>query len=270
MHFFRKAFGLGSPAAIPRLACTRKKRRPLQFESLEAREVLEHVAVLHREQHVQGRAQDAVDLPGGPDSPGRLRVEFRHQSDYYYFNKDGIASPTLGLCTVPDFKLSDLPTVNGKYVINLPDDLAGQRGVDSARIYFSMDAGLGLSVNGDGSVNAPSLTADKYYDSVEFTINDPIQQFRNLNLNLTSVDQWGVPLQFKIDSTDTIDNPDHPIGTPTATTRLDVGQPLPNILAEQHFQGFARLGFGSERSVSHPEPHATCSATRRPASSRSG
>ena len=82
-----------------------------------------------------------------------------------------------------------------------------------------MDVGLNLSVNGDGSVNAPSLQSNSYYDSVEFTINDPNQQYRNLNINLTSVDQWGVPLQFKIESTDTIDNPDHPNGTPTATTR---------------------------------------------------
>lgn len=222
MQFLRKAFGLGGAAAGSKSRTPRKKRRPLQFESLEAREVLSTSPFYIANDTFKDAAKTELTYQANQIHLAVFASNFATTPTYYYFNKDGTAIPTLGLSTVPDFLLSDLPTFNGNYVINLPDELAGQRGVNSARIYFSMDAGLGLTVNGDGSVNAPSLAANVYYDSVEFTINDPIQPFRNLNINLTSVDQWGVPLQFKIDSTDTIDNPDHPIGTPTATTRAMV------------------------------------------------
>ncbi len=231
MHFFRKAFGLGSPVAVSKARSPRKKRRPLQFESLEAREVLSTSPFYILNDTFKDAAKTELTYQADQIHLAVFASNFDTVPTYYYFDKDGTAAPTKGLATVPDFTLSDLPTVDGKYVIYLPDDLDGQRGVDSARIYFSMGVGLGLTVNGDGSVNAPSLTADKYYDSVEFTINDPAQQYRNLNINLTSVDQWGVPLQFKVDSTDTIDNPDHPIGTPTATTRS---------MLVSHFQTFSQ------------------------------
>lgn len=231
MHLFQRAFGLIRPRAESKPRGPHKRRRPLQFESLEAREVLSTSPFYISNETFSDAAKTQLTYQADQIHLAVFASNFDTVPIYYYFNKDGVATPTLGLSTLPDFLLSDLPIVNGQYVINLPDDLAGQRGVDSARIYFSMDAGLSLSVNGDGSVNAPSLEANAYYDSVEFTINDPDQPYRNLNINLTSVDQWGVPLQFKIDSTDTIDNPDHPNGTPTATTRA---------LVVSNFQAFTQ------------------------------
>jgi hypothetical protein len=104
---------------------------------------------------------------------------------------------------VPTYLLSSFTqTGDHTYVVNLPDDLpdGAGTGINSARMYFSMDADMSLTVNGDsvGSVNAP-VPDDSYFDFIEFSLNAPANP-GNLNIDTTNVDQFGIPIQIKVDS----------------------------------------------------------------------
>ena len=242
MHLPPKAFGPLGPRAAAASRTSGKKPRRLHFESLEVREVLSTSPFYFSNETFSDAARTKLTYAADQIYLSIYASTFDATPVYYYFDSTGAVHPTQGLANVPSFQLSALPTAaNGDYVINMPDELNGERGVNSGRIYFSMGDPLKLKVNDNGSVNAPSLTANSYYDSVEFTINAQGQPYRNLNMNLTSVDQWGVPLQFKIDSSDP-GNPDHAIGTPTTTSRA---------MVVSMFQTFSQSSIFSQSLDSH-------------------
>jgi hypothetical protein len=223
MHLFSRLFGPRRPGGVSKSRGPANKRRRLQFESLEARQVLSNSPFYIVNQTYSDAAKTQLTYSDGQIYLAVFASTFGSNPVYYSFDQTGAISPLAGQANVPYLTLSQLPidSTTGNRYLSMPDNLNGDRGVDSGRIYFFMNSTPTLSVNSDGSVNAPSLHADAYYDSVEFTINDPSQQYRNLNLNLTSVDQYGVPLEFTIDSQDST-NPDHAIGTPSTTSRAMV------------------------------------------------
>jgi hypothetical protein len=137
--------------------------------------------------------------------------DYTAASNYYYFDQNGTATPTGTSGTVPTFTLSQLQfdATKSAYVINLPQELGGiDQGIQSARMYFALgpagENSLTLTINGDGSVNAPKNDFNAYYDYIEFSLNAPTAtpEPGNLNIDVTNVDQFSVPFQIVVDSTD--------------------------------------------------------------------
>ena len=75
-------------------------------------------------------------------------------------------------------------------------------GIKGARIYFSMGQDIQVLVNSDDTVAAPSPTDSSYFDFVEFALNDVPATPGNLNIDVSAVDAFGVPIQLQVSPPD--------------------------------------------------------------------
>jgi len=195
----------------------RRAPRHLHLETLEIRQVLTGSPATVPFTIVNNETIDSSGTLAYSDSEIYVALyakDFVAQGDsetYYYFDQTGAAHTTQsvapngqGVQLVPTFTLNQLTkTGDHTYVINLPEVLptgAGY-GINSARVYFSMDVAPSLVINGDGSVTAPTPN-DSYFDFFEFTLNAPNNPTGNLNIDTTNVDQFGVPIQIQVASSD--------------------------------------------------------------------
>lgn len=203
-------------------AARRAQQRSLRFEPLEAREVLNGLPLTL----VNHTTLDAGGTLAFQDSQINIAIYAKTfdgaDPPFYYFDHTGAAHATAGLNTIPTFTLSQVSQQTGPntYVLELPELLPGSSyGINSARMYFSMNTPLVLTVNGDaaGSVNAPTPGND-FVDFIEFSFNAPANA-GNLNIDTTNVDAFALPIQIKVDATDLGVQPSE-VGT--ATTRVEV------------------------------------------------
>ena len=237
MDLFARAMRLFEPARKTRRRGGIARKR-LGVEFLESRKLLTTVPFTI----VNNTTINPAGTLAYQDSQITIAIygqDFTPDDDYYYFDAQGNAHLTSSvpippnpdhvnpppMPEVPTFQLTALQqTAPHTYVINLPEVLTGGQGIDSARVYISMNAPIDLTINpdGKGSVNGPAF-GDSYWDFFEFTLNAatvPPDPPSNLNIDTTNVDQFGFPITIKLDSTDTTDNP--PNGVGTATTRASV------------------------------------------------
>ncbi len=123
----------------------------------------------------------------------------------WYFDQDGEAHEVSSASEsqVPNFLFSEMTAVAGQehtYQMTLPLTLGGHNGIDSARMYFSMGTDVIAPIVGGNLVQAPT-SGDSYFDFVEFTFNkdlDPAEP-GNLNIDITNVDSFGLPLIVDVD-----------------------------------------------------------------------
>lgn len=210
-------------------AAARKSRssdKRLQFESLEERSLLSTVPFYIADHtnldptHLAYTSDNVFFALYGQNSTG---------DKYYYFDLDQnnfVETGTSG--SVPAYALDrlDWNAEHSAFVISppltLPDDTYG---IASARMYFAMgpagQAALHPQINGDGSVSPLPNTLNAYFDYIEFSLNQPMAtpEPGNLNIDTTNVDQFGVPIQVGVDSSD-IGTQVTPVGT--AATRAEV------------------------------------------------
>lgn len=226
MPLFQSALNLLRPATVARARSSRTTAKRLQFESLEMRQVLSTVPFAI----VNNTTVDSAGMLAYQDDQIYVALYAQDFSSttppFYYFDGAGNAHLTTtvqangdGARLVPTYKLSDLTkTGDHAYTINLPEDLpsGAQNGINSARLYFSMDADMQLTINPDsvGSVNALSPN-NSFFDFFEFSLNAPDNPTGNLNIDTTNVDQFGLPIKIQVDSTD-INNPADGVGIDVA------------------------------------------------------
>ncbi len=195
--------------------------RRLGFESLEERRVLTGTATFNLVNNTT--IDPAGDLAF---TDGQINVAIFCQDyttgDYYSFDSSGTATQTLsllpphatGTVPLPTFSLTSMTkTGDHTYSIDLPLDLNNTGfGMDSARVYVSMNAPLNLTVNPDalGSVNAPTL-GSAFIDFFEFSTNSEVAPGDSLDIDTSNVDQFDIPFKITVDSTDS-SNPANGVG----------------------------------------------------------
>jgi Beta-1,3-glucanase len=231
MPLFQKAISRFQSVAA---AKSRSRARRLQIESLEERSLLSTVPFYITDQ----TNLDPTRLAYTPDNIFFALYGQNVAGDkYYYFDLDQnnfVQTGTQG--TVPAYALNQLTwdDEHSAFVVSPPLDLPDDTyGIASARLYFAMgpagQAALHPQINGDGSISPPANTLNAYFDYVEFSLNQPmtVPQPGNLNIDTTNVDQFGVPIQVAVDSSD-IGTQQTPVGTAAARADLIT-----------HFQNFS-------------------------------
>lgn len=219
MRLLQRTLNLVRPSGKARMRSERTTARRLLFEPLEIRQVLSTVPF----NLVNNSTVDSSGTLAYQDDQIFVALYAQDFSSttppFYYFDASGDAHLTstvtpdgAGNKVVPTFKLSDLTQTGAhSYVINLPEQLpaGAPNGINSARLYFSMNVDMSLTINPDavGSVNALSPN-NSFFDFFEFSLNAPANPVGNLNIDTTNVDQFGIPLKIQVDSTDPNNLPD--------------------------------------------------------------
>ncbi len=185
----------------------RPRPRATTFEALESREVLDATFTTVNDQvgYASGRFawfDTQVNVA--------IYAEDNSGANYYYFDTSGTAHPTTSITPngngqrlIPNYTLNTFTkTSDHTYTLTVPETLPGSSyGPKSARMIFSLNKPLEVTVNADGTVNAPVPTESEFYDFIEFTYNAPNNPTGNLNINTSTIDQFGIPVQVKVDST---------------------------------------------------------------------
>lgn len=199
--------------------------RRLQFESLERRELFAVAAspFTFINNAVGNATTGALAYPDNQVNIAIYGSDYAASPSYYYFDANGTPhlTSTAPGGVVPSFSLTALTqTGTHAYTINLPQSLPTftANGIQSARVYVSMNSTLSLTVNGDGSVNGPTPN-NTFYDFFEFSLNAPNNPVGNLNIDTTNVDQFGLPIKINLISTDTNNVP---AGVGMSATRASV------------------------------------------------
>jgi hypothetical protein len=206
MRLFQIVLGRILPSKTSGTNALRVSGRRLHLESLEGRDLFTAVPITI----VNHSYIDAANTPAYPDAEVNVAVYAQQQEtqDFYIFDANGtpyLASQWNGK-DIYTFPMTLMPIdTNGNRYLNMPDTMPGsQFGPIGARLYFAMDTPPVLPVVG-GKVVAMA-PGSEYFDYIEFTINGPNSAgtagLNNLNIDTTNVDQFGIPIQVEVASTE--------------------------------------------------------------------
>jgi len=185
-------------------AGARSARHRLSLEPLEIRDLMAAMPLTL----VNGSTINPQGDLAYQDNQIWVAIYAQKQEDlsYWYFDQSGVAHSVAGQSDVPSYLLSSFTAAGPAhtYTINLPDVMPGSSfGPKGARMYFGFGEQPLLPIVGSNEVQAMQPNSS-YFDFIEFTINGDHNGTpqNNLNIDTTSVDQFGAPIHVEVVSSE--------------------------------------------------------------------